>query len=93
MTEVSGDSRTPPAEVLQEVNADIPQWFEPYDWQRSLSASVAAHAAKTAARRREREQLAVARNHGLNRRHANKLNRTSSPTVVPTTTDEPRSQQ
>lgn len=78
------------AEVRSEVNADIAaSRFEPYDWQRSLSAAVAAHAEKTARRQAERAELKRRRDYGLARRHANKLNRNAtSPTVGQRPTDQ-----
>lgn len=64
------------SEVSSGVNADITgHRFEPYDWQRSLSASVAAHAEKTARKKAERAELQRRRNHGKAYLHANKLNR------------------
>lgn len=47
----------------------------PIDWDARLGAQVAAHAAKTAARRNEREEFKRRRNYGLRARYAAKAAR------------------
>lgn len=89
-----GDITSPDGESMR---------FEPYDWQRALSASVAAHADRQAVRRAERTEFARRRDCGLKRRHAAKLahlqplpseqRMDTEPTVSQTETDDPRSQQ